>query len=244
MRHYALIGKRLGHSFSKRYFSEKFLQEAIDASYSLIELDDISNIVSIVRSDISLCGLNVTIPYKESIIYYLDEISPEAESIGAVNCIAISNGKLTGYNTDVEGIRATFKRLNISPNTKALILGSGGAAKAVAYVLRQMGIYCSVVSRSEGIGDTTYAKLTNDIVASHKLIINTTPLGMYPDVDSCPDIDYSAIGGEHKLFDLVYNPSPTLFMRRGEERGAQVIGGLLMLEMQAEASWRVWQSGK
>ena len=244
MQHYGLIGKRLGHSFSKRYFSEKFEQEQIDASYSLIELDEISTIVDIVRNDNNLRGLNVTIPYKESVIPYLDAISPEAKSVGAVNCIAINNGKTAGYNTDVEGIRSTLKELNIEAKTKALILGSGGASKATSHVLHELNIPHLIVSRSEASGDITYDKLTDEIIAAHKLIINTTPLGMSPNIDSAPDINYSAIGPQHKIFDLIYNPSPTLFMHRAAERGAQCIGGMLMLEVQAEASWRIWQNGK
>lgn len=244
MQHYALIGRRLGHSFSKRYFSAKFESEAIDASYSLIELDDISAIVGLVRDDNALCGLNVTIPYKERVISYLDEVSLEAQSVGAVNCIAIRNGRMVGYNTDVEGIRVTLAKLNIKADTKALILGSGGAAKAVAYVLRQLDIPYLIISRSEANGDLVYSNLTDEIVESHKLIINTTPLGMYPDVDSAPNINYSAIGSDHKVFDLVYNPMPTLFMRRAMECGAQAVGGMLMLETQAEASWRIWQVGR
>lgn len=242
MQHYGLIGKQLGHSFSKRYFSAKFEREQIDASYSLIELDDISTIVDVVRNDSSLNGLNVTIPYKESVISYLDDISAEAMAIGAVNCIAINKGKMTGYNTDVEGIRATLKELNIDTTTEALILGSGGACKAVSYVLHQLNIPHLTVARGESSGDITYTKLSKDIIASHKLIINTTPLGMHPNIDSAPEIDYTAIGTQHKVFDLVYNPSPTLFMHRAEERGAQCIGGMLMLKVQAEASWQIWQS--
>ncbi len=244
MQHYGLIGKRLSHSFSKLYFSTKFEREQIDASYSLIELDDISTIVDVVCNDSRLNGLNVTIPYKESVISYLDDISAEAKAVGAVNCIAINKGLMTGYNTDVEGIRATLKELNINAMTEALVFGSGGASKAVAYVLRQLNIPYLIVSRSENNGDITYAKLSNDIIFSHKLIINTTPLGMFPNIESAPEIDFRAIGAQHKIFDLVYNPAPTLFMRRAEEQGAQCIGGMLMLEVQAEASWRIWQNGR
>ena len=244
MEHYGLIGKRLGHSFSQRYFSAKFEQEAIDASYALIELEDISSIVDVVRGDSSLRGLNITIPYKESIINYLDEVSPEASAIGAVNCLTINRGKMVGYNTDVEGIRATLREFQLEANTEALILGSGGASKAVAYVLRELRIPYMVVSRSEKNGDVTYTKLTHEIIESHKLIINTTPLGMHPNIATAPDIDYTALGPRHKVFDLVYNPSPTLFMRHAERRGAQVIGGMLMLEVQAKASWRIWQESR
>lgn len=241
MRHFALIGRRLGHSFSRQYFSDKFHNEAIDASYALIELDDISAIRAIIKGDCDLCGLNVTIPYKESILPYLDEVSTEAAEIGAVNCIVIKNGRTTGYNTDIEGISATLDRLDIASDTKALILGTGGASKAVAYVLRQREIPYHIVSRNACRGDITYADLSTEDISEHRLIINTTPLGMYPDVGSCPAIDYTAIGSSHKIFDLVYNPEPTLFMKRCSTQGAETIGGRLMLHIQAEASWRIWQ---
>lgn len=240
MRHFGLIGRKLGHSFSRQYFSDKFRSEAIDATYALIELEEISQITDIIERDSELCGLNVTIPYKECIIPYLDELSPEAAAIGAVNCISISDGRKIGYNTDIEGISATLDKLSIRANTKALILGAGGASKAVAYVLRQREIPYQIVSREKSRGDITYTELSAEIIAEHNLIINTTPLGMYPNVDDCPAIDYSAIGTNHKIFDLVYNPEPTLFMKRCAAQGAECIGGILMLHTQAEASWRIW----
>lgn len=241
MRHFGLIGRRLGHSFSRNYFSDKFLAEGIDASYELIELDDISKICTLVKGDASLCGLNVTIPYKESVIPYLDELSSEAKAVGAVNCIAIKAGRMVGYNTDIEGIDATLNMMNITPNTKALVLGTGGASKAVAYILNRRNIPFMIVSRDAMRGDTTYDNLSAETITEHKLIINTTPLGMHPDVDSCPEVDYSAISSSHKIFDLVYNPEPTLFMRRCAMQGAECIGGMAMLHCQAEASWRIWQ---
>ncbi|MBR2428365.1 MAG: shikimate dehydrogenase [Alistipes sp.] len=241
MRHFGLIGRRLGHSFSRNYFSDKFLAEGIDASYELIELDDISKICALVKGDASLCGLNVTIPYKESVIPYLDELSSEAKAVGAVNCIAIKAGRMVGYNTDIEGIDATLNMMNITPNTKALVLGTGGASKAVAYILNRRNIPFMIVSRDAMRGDTTYDNLSAETITEHKLIINTTPLGMHPDVDSCPEVDYSAISSSHKIFDLVYNPEPTLFMRRCAMQGAKCLGGTAMLHCQAEASWRIWQ---
>lgn len=244
MRHFGLIGRKLAHSFSRQYFSDKFRSEGIDATYALIELEDVSQITDIIERDIELCGLNVTIPYKECIIPYLDELSSEAAAIGAVNCISISDGRKIGYNTDIEGISATLDKLSIRANTKALILGTGGASKAVAYVLRQREIPYQVISRERRRGDITYTELSAGIIAEHNLIINTTPLGMYPNVDNCPAIDYSAIGANHKIFDLVYNPEPTLFMKRCAAQGAECIGGTLMLYTQAEASWRIWQQHK
>lgn len=241
MRHFGLIGRRLGHSFSRQYFSDKFLAEGIDATYTLIEIDDISTIRNIIREDELLCGLNVTIPYKQSVIPYLDELSDEAAAIGAVNCIAIKEGRMVGYNTDVLGISATLDMLNIAPQTTALILGSGGASRAVAHVLRERHIPHSIVSRDEKNGDLTYNMLSAEIINEHKLIVNTTPLGMFPDTDSCPAIDYATIGSSHKIFDLVYNPEPTLFMRRCATQGAECIGGTAMLHRQAEASWQIWQ---
>ncbi len=241
MRRYGLIGRKLDHSFSKSYFMHKFVNEKIDAMYELYPLEEISDFKNLINSDQRICGLNVTIPYKQSIIPYLDKLSEEVVNIGAVNCIAIRNGVLYGYNTDIEGIAATLNTLNITPNTQALVLGTGGAAQAVCYVLKQRGIGYMSVSRSSNRAEMTYDTLPKQIIESHKLIINTTPLGMFPDIDSAPDIDYSAIGAEHRIFDLVYNPSPTRFMELCRAKGATTIGGSLMLETQAEASWRIWQ---
>jgi shikimate dehydrogenase len=238
--HYGLIGRKLGHSFSRNYFTDKFLREGINAEYSLIEIDDIAEIRDVIEGDEHLRGLNVTIPYKESILPYLDELTPEAEEIGAVNCVTIKSSYLKGYNTDVEGIELSLNMLNLEPNCKALIFGTGGACKAVSYILRRRGIEYLTVSRSAANGDITYDNLTSDIIAEHRLLVNTTPLGMFPDIDSAPQIDYSAIGSSHSIFDLVYNPEPTLFMQRCIERGASVIGGSAMLRCQAEASWRIW----
>lgn len=241
MQHFGLIGRKLGHSFSRSYFTDKFQRESINADYSLIEIEDIAAINGIIKGNDSLRGLNVTIPYKESVLPYLDELSAEAEAVGAVNCIAIKDGYLKGYNTDIEGIDLSLNMLNIEPSCKALIFGTGGASKAVAYILRSRNIAYKVVSRTTERGDITYKDITPETLAEHTLLINTTPLGMYPDVDSAPDIDYGAVSSSHRVFDLVYNPEPTLFMRRCMEQGASVIGGSAMLRCQAEASWRIWQ---
>lgn len=240
MRHFGLIGKSLGHSFSKKFFSAKFSAESISADYELIELDDISNIRSVVQER-ELSGFNVTIPYKESIIPYLDKLTTEAQEVGAVNCVVHKDGLLIGHNTDITGIEASLEWLNTDNATRAMILGSGGASKAVQYVLRKLNIAYTVVSRDESKGDTTYEKLSATDIANHNIIINTTPLGMSPKVEEAPEIDYSAIGSEHKAFDLVYNPPQTQFLQRCKERGASTMGGIMMLQTQAIASWHIWQ---
>lgn len=239
MRHFGLIGRNLGHSFSKKFFTAKFQAEEILADYELFELNDISKIRSVVATHL-LAGFNVTIPYKESILPYLDELTDEARAIGAVNCVVVKDDKLVGHNTDAQGIEATMQWIEPKEGTKALVLGSGGASKAVQYVLRKLGVEYSVVSRDKSRGDITYDELNGDTITEHKLIINTTPLGMTPDTESCPAIDYSSIGSEHALFDLVYNPAKTVFMRCGEEQGARTFGGMLMLQTQAIASWHFW----
>ena len=240
MRHFGLIGKSLSHSFSAKFFGGKFKAEQIDADYNLFEIESIHMLPSLVEER-KLDGFNVTIPYKESVIPYLDELTEEAKSIGAVNCVVVRDGKMVGHNTDITGIEASLHWLDIADGEKALVLGTGGASKAVQYVLRKQGIDFKVVSRDEHRGDTTYSKLTAEDIAEHKIIINTTPLGMSPDVDSAPEIDYSAIGAEHKAFDLVYNPAETLFLRRCKEQGATAMGGIMMLQTQAIASWHLWK---
>lgn len=240
MRHFGLIGKRLGHSFSAKFFNSKFKAEEIAADYQLFELEDVSAIDDLICKH-GLEGFNITIPYKESIIPYLDELSDDAREIGAVNCVVVKDGRKVGYNTDIVGIEASLQWLDLDSNPKALILGTGGASKAVQYALKRHGIEYKVVSRDSTRGDVTYDTLTSDIIAEHKLIINTTPVGMSPDVDAAPAIDYSAVGGEHRLFDLVYNPANTLFLTRGKEQGANTMGGMLMLQTQAIASWHLWK---
>lgn len=239
MRHFGLIGKSLSHSFSAKFFNGKFKAEQIEADYQLFEIEDVATIDSLIKEH-NLEGFNVTIPYKEAIIPHLDGLTKEAHEIGAVNCVVIKNGQKIGHNTDLTGIEASLHWLDIDSNPKTLILGTGGASKAVQYALKKRGIEFMVVSRNEERGDTTYDNLTSDIIAEHKLIINTTPVGMFPEVENAPAIDYSAIGAEHRLFDLVYNPAKTQFLTRGEERGAKTMGGMLMLQTQAIASWHLW----
>ena len=239
MRHFGLIGKSLGHSFSAKFFNGKFKAEQIDADYQLFEIEDVADIDRLIKEH-NLEGFNVTIPYKEAIIPHLDGLTKEAHDIGAVNCVVIKNGQKIGHNTDLTGVEASLHWLDIDSMPKALILGTGGASKAVQYALKRRGIEFIVVSRTEDRGDITYNNLTPEIIAEHKLIINTTPVGMFPDVENAPTIDYSAISAEHRLFDLVYNPAKTQFLTRGEERGAKTMGGMLMLQTQAIASWHLW----
>ncbi len=244
MRRYCLIGRPLGHSFSARYFAEKFAREGLseECCYDLCELPSIEALPEMLRSTEGLVGFNVTIPYKQQIIPYLDSMSDEARAIGAVNCVRVGDdGSLVGYNTDVDGIRLTLDRLldGVQPE-KALVLGTGGASQAVQYVLRERGIACRTVSRDKTKGDITYDELSHEVIDAHRLIINTSPVGMYPHHDVAPAIPYEALGAEHYLFDLVYNPERTLFVERGEAQGAHAAAGLAMLYAQAEAAWQIW----
>jgi shikimate dehydrogenase len=242
---YGLIGRRIGHSFSERFFGEKFRREGIDASYGLFPLPSIDELPALIQSMPQLQGFNVTIPYKEEVMVYLDSLDPEAQEVGAVNCVKIENGKLRGYNTDVYGFRNSLLGFLGEERPYALVLGTGGAAKAVTYVLRGLGIDYISVSRSGKDGAVTYEDLIADadIVGSHRLIVNTTPLGTYPDVDSAPVIPWEAVLPVHYLFDLVYNPEQTLFMKKGAALGARVMNGYEMLVGQAERSWEIWVPG-
>ncbi len=249
MKIYGLIGYPLEHSFSKKFFTEKFENENIcDCSYRNFSLKDISDFPSLMRNTTGLSGLNVTIPYKEKILSFLNELDPVAEATGAVNTIKITgqdNDKyLKGFNTDVYGFRESLMPiLDPSHHKSALILGTGGASKAVSYVLQSLGIGALFVSRSKKRGVViNYEMLTPEIVASHKLIINTTPLGTFPDTDGFPDIPYEAVSSGHILFDLVYNPPVTVFLSRGKENGAITVNGLEMLKLQAEKAWEIWTS--
>ena len=243
MRHFGLIGRELGHSFSAKFFNGKFASEGIDADYKLFELESIEELKNLLATT-PLNGFNVTIPYKESIIPYLSELSTTAREVGAVNCVEVRDGKLIGHNTDAAGIEASLHWLDLAEGTKALVLGSGGASKATQYVLRKLGIAFKVVSRDASRGDITYSELTPEVIAEHKLIINATPVGMSPNVEAAPQLDYEHIGSEHRVFDLVYNPAQTEFLRRAKEQGASTMGGILMLQTQAIASWHIWQGPK
>jgi shikimate dehydrogenase len=244
MRKFGLIGFPLSHSFSKKYFSEKFDREAIsDASYELYPIESIEIWPSLVQSIGSeLKGMNVTIPYKSSIIPYLDSVSEEVFDIGAVNTILFNEGKTKGFNTDIIGFRNSLQEFIPSNIRDALILGNGGSAKAVLYVLQQMRFHSHVVSRKVSPGCWEYKELSASTIAEFPLIINTTPLGMSPEIDHCPPIPYEGIGPGHYLFDLIYNPAKTLFLQKGESQGARIRNGLPMLIGQAEAAWKIWNN--
>ena len=242
MRRFGLIGRPLGHSFSAQYFAEKFRREGIgDCDYALYELPSIGALPELLATHPDLQGLNVTIPYKQAVFEYLDAVSEEARRIGAVNCIRCDRGRLMGYNTDAEGIRLSLRMLLGADRPEAaLVLGTGGAARAVRYVLAEAGIPCRTVSRDAVRGDLSYADLTPAAIASHRLIVHATPVGTFPRTEEAPILPYGALTPAHYLFDLVYNPARTKFLRFGERCGAHTLNGLPMLEAQAEASWRIW----
>lgn len=244
MRKFGLIGYPLGHSFSKKYFTEKFTAESIpDCSYENYPIR-IEELPGLIASDMSLTGLNVTIPYKSEVIRYLDKISNEAAEIGAVNVVKIKRDgesiKLFGFNSDISGVYDSLFPLLQSGGFKALVLGTGGSSKAVCYVLGKLSVGYTLISRSPKPGCLTYSDITDSMIKDHLLIINTTPLGMFPDTSRKPDLDYDLIGKNHILFDLVYNPELTSFLMMGKERGATVLNGLKMLMRQAERSWEIW----
>jgi shikimate dehydrogenase len=240
MRKFGLIGYPLSHSFSQKYFTEKFQQLGVfDCRYELYPIEDITGLKTILQ-DPELCGLNVTIPYKQAVIPFLHGMNTIVEEIRACNCIRIEDGKLYGYNTDTVGFEESLVRQLRPEHRQALILGTGGASKAVEYVLRKLGIEFMYVSRNVGHGVLRYEEVTEDILLRHTLVINTTPLGMYPKTEECPPLPYEVIGPQHYLFDLVYNPPLTLFLREGKDRGAVVKNGYDMLIGQAEESWRIW----
>ncbi|MDE6489916.1 MAG: shikimate dehydrogenase [Muribaculaceae bacterium] len=243
---YGLIGYPLGHSFSQNYFNQKFDAEGISARYVNFEIPDIGDIMEVVAENPNLGGLNVTIPYKEQVIPYLDELDPDAAAIGAVNVIKFIRDrgrlKFKGYNSDVIGFSDSIRPMLTPARDKALILGTGGAAKAVAHGLRSMGVEPVYVSRTPRPGILAYSELTAEVMASHKIIVNTTPLGMYPHVDEAPDIPYEYLTPEHLCYDLLYNPDVTMFMKRSGRYGAEVKNGLEMLLLQAFVSWNIWNS--
>ena len=241
---YGLIGFPLGHSFSIGYFNEKFQNEGIDAEYFNFEIPTIDDFPAVLESAPELKGLNVTIPYKEKVIDFLDAVSPEARAIGAVNVIRVSRrgGKLhlKGFNSDVIGFRQSIEPLLEKHHKKALILGTGGASKAVNHGLKSLGLETVFVSRYERNGMIQYDKITPEVVKEYNVIVNCTPVGMYPNVDDCPKLPYEAMDHDTLLYDLLYNPDETLFMKKGAERGATVKNGLEMLLLQAFASWEFW----
>lgn len=244
MRVFGLIGYPLSHSFSPGYFAQKFSKEGIeDACYRLYPIENIDKLNELLYSEKDIRGLNVTIPYKQQVLPFLNEIDETARFIGAVNTIYVlrtSTGiNLKGYNTDVIGVRESLKGQEHHNN--ALILGNGGATKAVIYTLNQLGIKYTIVSRTPKEKDQiSYDQLSEKIIQENTLIINTTPLGMSPNTAECPPIPYEAIGRNHFIFDLIYNPEETLFMKNARQNGAQIINGKIMLYSQAEASWQLW----
>lgn len=243
---YGLIGYPLGHSFSKSYFNEKFENEKIDAEYINFEIPTLDSLPEILASNPELKGLNVTIPYKEKVISYLDSISPEARAIGAVNVIRVdhkgNNTFLKGFNSDVIGFTKSIEPLLERFHKKALILGTGGASKAINFGLKSLGLETVFVSRFERPGTIQYSQITTDIIQEYNVIVNCTPCGMYPHIDECPQLPYDAITSKNLLYDLLYNPDETLFMKKGALHGATVKNGLEMLLLQAFASWEFWHN--
>lgn len=241
MRRYGLIGYPLTHSFSKRYFTRKFEEEGITGcAYELFQLSSIQELKSILAEYPDLAGFNITIPYKKEVLAFLDR-SEIPEGLDACNCVRIDNGQLTGFNTDVTGFEQSLVPLLAPHHTKALVLGNGGAAESVSFVLKKLGIETEVVSRRLHKGSTcTYTDLTVDSIRKHQLIINTTPLGTYPETEQYPDIPYEGITSSHLLYDLVYNPPVTRFLQKGQEQGAAIKNGEEMLVIQAEESWKIW----
>lgn len=246
MRTFGIIGFPLVHSWSAKFFSEKFLNEAIaDAQYKVFPLKSLNDLPKLIAAEPGLVGLNVTIPYKERVISHLDSLEGAAAETGAVNVIHFDRSggklKLTGHNTDVAGFEQSIMDEGITLSRKALVLGTGGASKAVAWVLRKHGCDPLLVSRKPaGIGTIGYTDLTGEMLREHPLIINTSPLGMYPNIESCPDIPYHWLTEDHILFDLVYNPPETLFIKKGHEMGCKTVNGLGMLLGQAEMAWKIW----
>ena len=242
---YGLIGFPLGHSFSISYFNQKFADEGINAKYENFEISSIDELQEVLATNPNLRGLNVTIPYKEKVMPFLDSISPEAQSIGAVNVIKVTHEgndvKLKGFNSDVIGFTQSIEPM-IEPkwNKKALILGTGGASKAINYGLKSLGLETVFVSRYERPGTIQYERVTPDVVKEYNVIVNCTPVGMYPHTEECPLLPYEAMDSHTILYDLIYNPDETLFMKRGKQYGAQVKNGLEMLLLQAFASWEFW----
>ena len=244
MRTFGLIGRSLSHSFSQTYFTQKFYRLGLeDCRYELFELASASELPDLPAQHPDLAGLNVTIPYKEQVWPYLTDVATSAALVGAVNVIELrADGSLIGHNTDYVGFRESLRPFYQvrGPEARALVLGTGGAAKAVGVALRELGIPHWLVSRDALGPHLTYAELTPDVLAAHPLIINTTPLGTYPTVDTCPPLPYEALTSQHYLYDLVYNPRETLFLQKGREAGAQTKNGFDMLERQAEAAWAIW----
>lgn len=244
---YALVGHPLGHSFSARYFNEKFAHEGVDARYVNFDLKSITELPELLQDHKELRGFNVTIPYKEAVLPLLQRLSPVAAAVGAVNTVVVeSDGTLTGHNTDVAGFLQCVRPMlpTDCSGLKALVLGTGGASKAVRYALDTLGISCTLVSRSEAHGRLVYGMLNREVMMAHRIVVNASPVGMYPDTEMAPDIPYECLDAMSVCVDLVYNPPLTEFMRHSLKSGAMVRSGLEMLTCQAEAAWRLWQGEK
>lgn len=244
---YGLIGYPLGHSFSRSFFTKKFQEEKIDAEYLNFEIPEVSTLLRIIQEHPHLKGVNVTLPHKVAVIPLLHELSPEAAAIGAVNVIRITHTPtgetyLKGFNSDVIGFTDSIRPLLKSYHRKALVLGTGGASKAICRGLEDLGIEWIYVSRNSGPDRLTYSQLTPMILKEYTVIVNCSPVGMYPKVDQCPSLPYEYLTASHLLYDIVYNPTTTLFMKRGAEQGATVKNGIEMLERQAIASWEFWNA--
>ncbi len=242
MRKFGLIGKNIEYSFSKTYFAEKFEKEGIiDASYENFDLQSIKEFQDLFKHQPEIAGLNVTIPYKEEVIPCLNKLNRKAKAIGAVNTIKITKkGKLKGYNTDCYGFKNSIKPFLETHHKKALILGTGGASKAIGFTLNELNIDYKYVSRSKTQDNFTYDELDEKIIKQYHIIINCSPVGTHPNITECPNIPYKALTNQHLLFDLIYNPSETLFLKQGKQKGAKTCNGLKMLELQAEKAWKIW----
>lgn len=240
MKIYGLIGNPVAHSYSEKFFNEKFESENIDAKYKLFKLEDLDKFQALIKKEKKLAGLNVTLPYKEKIMSFLDEIEPQAKKIGAVNTIKLEEGKLIGYNTDSFGFLKSLFPIIEKHHTNALILGTGGASKAVAQALVSLGIEYKMVSRNPKEDQLSYSDLTPELIKENLLIINCTPLGTFPNVNESPDIPYDGLTTKHLLYDLVYNPVVTQFLAQGQLHKSKVYNGQKMLEYQAERSWEIW----
>lgn len=239
---YGIIGKSLSHSFSPQYFKNKFEVEHIDAQYVKFEIEEITDFPKIIKENPNLKGLNVTIPYKTAIMPYLDELDERAKAIGAVNCIKVADGKLFGYNTDVLGFKNSLEPLLDVQHKKAIVLGDGGAAQAVKFALNELYIpYISVVRNSSIVNNSiTYEMLKLQNLVDYQIIINTTPVGMHPNINDKPDINYEQLNNTHILYDLIYNPIQTEFLIIGKSKGCKIKNGLEMLHLQAEEGWHIW----
>jgi shikimate dehydrogenase len=241
MRTYGLIGYPLTHSFSQQYFTKKFIELGVnDAEYFTFSIPAINDLNEIIDTHPNLCGFNITIPYKKKVLSFLTYADETVTALGACNCVQIKNGQLFGYNTDVIGFEKSLKPFLKPHHQKALILGTGGAAAAVAYVLRKLNIEFQYVSREAGEPNLSYEQLNAGIINDHSLIVNTSPVGQYPNINEAPALPYECLGTKHHLFDLIYNPNETSFLQQGKSRGATIQNGFEMLVLQAEASWDIW----